>query len=109
MNTQYAWSAGFFDGEGWVGRTSKNSVAVQVSQAHPEVLEELVKLYGGKIYGPYKTKTAKKPIYRWCVYGEEKCYLILEKMWPYLKSVKRAQARMAIPALYDLHIGPKRL
>lgn|SRR5574342_376375 len=93
--TERAWAAGFFDGEGstWANENSGNrkQVRMQVPQKNVEPLERFMKAVGwGKIYGPYRKKEFE--IYVWRVYGEIKVSDILTKIGPYLSSIKFKQA-----------------
>lgn len=101
-----AWAAGFIDGEGHFGYYStlnrsrqsyRRQISLSVPQCDLEVLEKLVGTLGGKIY---KRKSPKNPNHsqRWDfrVTGHERVQNTLCKLWPWLSSIKRAQAKRAL-------------
>lgn len=89
--TELAWAAGFFDGEGstWCSKT----LGLTVSQVERSPLERfLLAMEGrGKITGPYKNN----PILRYAVYGPnaQRCLMLL---WPFLSEPKRRQGMTAL-------------
>ena len=103
--TEYAWAAGFLDGEGHFecriretkpGHTIRQ-IRVTAPQCHPEVLERLQSIFGGTVY---KRKPPINPNHSqrwdWKVSGYEGTKAIVDKLRPYLGSVKLAQAEEAI-------------
>lgn len=108
-NTERAWAAGFFDGEGSTvpNRTRNgnlNPPSISINQASdndlpPEVLERFCRAVGvmGKITGPYIQEN-RKPRYN-IRYGRlSDVRSVLEALWPYLGSVKREQATRCMDA-----------
>ncbi len=92
METEKAWAAGFFDGEGctYVNRTGKyTALRVVVTQFHsPETLlrfqravEGLGRMYGPYSKGQYFLRFSKKT----------GAYAAMQLLWPYLSTIKRAQ------------------
>ena len=64
----FAWAAGFFDGEGWVNR-KKRGVQSRINQAGldgvPEVLVKFRRIVGvGRIKGPVIVE-GRQPLYYW--------------------------------------------
>lgn len=95
-NTELAWCAGFFDGEGTTGvlrakRDKHKYLRMGVSQKFPETLERFQNALGGRIY---KSKT--REIYSWNLYSNEAVYYAIQYLWPYLSVHKREQANKAI-------------
>ena len=103
--TDYAWAAGFLDGEGHFdafiretkpGHTIRG-IRLTAPQCHPEVLERLQSTLGGTIR---KRKPPKNPNHSqrwdWKLSGYERVNAAYLNMKPYLGSVKRAQAEAAI-------------
>lgn len=107
MNTELAWAAGFFDGEGSTylnrrkmkryGRSSGpahhtvTSPSCSIAQADNRPLHRFVAAVGaGKVRGPYKNKGLGyyKVEYR----GRNLSALLLNKLWPYLSTPKQEQA-----------------
>lgn len=95
-----AWAAGFFDGEGcirnthWTNKVNRNTrygLQITITQKHREPLDRFQRIFGcGKVYrhkdGHFVFSMAKL----------EEVDFVLEKMWPFMCSVKRADANRAI-------------
>lgn len=107
--TERAWAAGFFDGEGWVGRslvtkTTKSGVYIceriesTVGQNDPEVLERFKKAVGiGTIGGPYKRKkTNHKDFWQFRVSNRKAVIQLFEALSPYLSTIKTKQFQDAL-------------
>lgn len=102
--TELAWAAGFFDGEGYVGYTFRwngkrrcRRIDVQISQIDPEVLSRFRDAVGvGKVYGPYAAKGRKNPMYKYGAAKIDDVMLVLERLRPFLSSIKTKQAEEAI-------------
>jgi hypothetical protein len=98
--TELAWAAGFFDGEGCTSLETKSaSLKVTITQQHPEVLERFISAVGvGKVYGPYYYGPKKKA--RWAINIQSKAAIVaLAKIWPYLGSEKKNQALRSLEEL----------
>lgn len=94
--TRVIWSAGFFDGEGYVGlgtsAASGNwSVRMSVGQLVREPLDILQGLFGGSIC---RDRHGPKPMYKWACMSNIAARSLRE-MLPYL-TVKRQQAQIAL-------------
>lgn len=108
-NVDYAWAAGFWDGEGCVSLTyrqfSKNTpkiprIVVQVAQVDRRVLDRLQNILGyGNVIGPYSPRTKNsQPYYVWRVEGVPNLSKIREKLSPYLGEIKLKQMDDALKA-----------
>ena len=106
-DTDAAWAAGFWDGEGNVSLTYRQfgpntpkipRVVIQVAQVHTEVLEKFQSIIGmGKINGPYKPKTKNsQPYYVWRLEGVPHLNGFRKIIAPYLGSIKLKQIDDAI-------------
>lgn len=108
--TDKAWAAGFFDGEGSVFvnhiKRSKHkdrvgcpvypctSPVAAIAHVRPEPLRRFCLVVGGKIRGPYKPKTERSnPYYRWEVSGRGSVCRVMSTLWPYLSHPKKEQAK----------------
>lgn len=95
-DTEVAWAAGFFDGEGTTSvlkttRDKYSYLRMSLSQKNLECLERFHSILGvGKIY---KSKT--RDIYSWNCYKYEEVQQALDLLWPYLSEIKRQQATKA--------------
>lgn len=108
QETELAWAAGFFDGEGSVftrhtarhkgGTTGKDypltTVEMSMSQIRIEPIARFLKAVGvGKQAGPYQQKNVKgKPYWRWSTAGRPSAHRVLSILWPYLSLPKQEQA-----------------
>lgn len=106
IQTDLAWAAGIFEGEGnffrekrEYGSRGKKSVVMQLrvyqtsfNDNPPEMLMRFKTIFNcGHIYFE-RPKTGKwKPKYRYSVHGRE-ARQVLELIWPYLGNVKKEQA-----------------
>lgn len=94
--TERAWAAGFFDGEGWAsaarysrrtgGMTSTPTIGV--GQNSPELLERFLAIVGvGSIKGPY----GKAAMYAFTAHGLAKVETVWAVLGPYLGQKKADQ------------------
>lgn len=95
MDTELAWAAGFFDGEGSTSQAKSTNgrfyskAKLTVPQKHRECLDRFRKAVGtGIIYGPLKDYN----IYHFSIQNAKGVDTVLTKLWPYLSEVKRQQA-----------------
>ncbi len=120
--TEFAYLAGFFDGEGSVmvdarkvysaGRPNRNhhqspTVVVKVGNTDPKPLLRFQKVFGGRVYREPDVRALRnKPIYSYRAY-ENMSRVILERLLPHL-TTKRPQAELALK-LYRLKetLSPK--
>ena len=100
MDTERAWAAGFFDGEGSSCLTTPNgrqrrNVKICITQNDPEVLERFCAAVGhGAVRGPYE-RGGRNPYWQYNAFGLERCDEIMGRLWPYLGSLKKAQYEKA--------------
>lgn len=97
----YAWAAGFFDGEGWASAARYNrkrggmtaALVIGVGQAERELLDRFQRIVAvGTVNGPY----ARANMYFWKAHGLEKVELVSRLLWPWLGSKKRSQIQAVI-------------
>ena len=102
--TDYAWAAGFIDGEGSImithndGPTRKNTnyqLRMAVPNSDRQSVEEIFRIFS--VGGIISTKTTKghKLSHVWQLAGNRSISAILEKVLPYLR-VKRERALLAL-------------
>ncbi len=110
MDTELAWAAGFYDGEGSISCTSNNGnphtrVQLAIGQKNDldgsiaEVLCRFLNAVGvGKIYK--KTRSDKEiNQHQYLAAKRFDVELVLNKLWPFLSTVKKNQARLAFALL----------
>lgn len=94
--TELAWAAGFFDGEGYTGfRTpggrSYRAIRMSIGQMHREPLDRFHRAVGvGFITGP-----DPQGMFRWQVNARLDLHRVAALLWHYLGSVKQAQIESA--------------
>ena len=99
-NTDLAYMAGFFDGEGSVGiyvkSYAKNQYYMKCSLTQAgEFLPNLMKFhFGGRTYSAGRREIRYKDQWEWKIYGHQ-AKEFLKAIVPYLK-IKRAEAELAI-------------
>ena len=94
MNTELAWAAGFFDGEGTTCRVkgpTRNATRVSVSQKGLECLLRFQAALGG-LGHIYERKCT---ISLFSIGRIEDVDIALTRLWPYLSGPKREQAQRA--------------
>jgi hypothetical protein len=98
-DTEVAWAAGFFDGEGHTccARQTATGRALQmcVSQVNRDNLQRFVAVVGCGTIHAARALPNRKPISKWAAYGA-KAQRALQVLWPYLGSEKREQALDAL-------------
>ena len=115
-NEDLAWAAGFFDGEGYIGRRNTGvpykrmdgsfgkqytSVRMAVTQTGPHAKEMLLRFQQsvcgiGKISGPLKVREGWSARYEWICDGVEKCHLVVGLLQLWLTARKLEQAKRAL-------------
>ena len=95
--TELAWAAGFFDGEGSSCKPAKhlpNSTRMIISQRERTTLDRFHDAVGvGGVLGPYRDHSAfsGKPYWVWIVSAFDDVQTAALRLWPYLSDPKRAQ------------------
>lgn len=98
IETELAWAAGFFDGEGCTSvkrsKDRKNiQLLVQVAQTDKRPLERFVKAVGfGNITGPYQQKNLKWTPHFKVAYNSDRGEKLLNLLWDFLSDPKKEQA-----------------
>jgi len=68
LDTDIAYAAGFFDGEGCISISKNGAVDIRITNTAKNVLVKFQKLFGGTIGN--RTQKVNKTQYAYCVYGE---------------------------------------
>lgn len=102
LETELAWAAGFFDGEGCScvqkrAGGKRAGISLQISQNNTENLERFLAAVGqGGIRGPHISKTSNsKPSWRWGCYSKSGTHAVMKQLWPYLGIHKKKQYLLA--------------
>ena len=102
--TELAWAAGFFDGEGCISFAKAGEhrqLIMCIGQNDPRVLERFKAAVGvGTINGPHvrPSRPNSKPYWQWRTSGHVSVQKTVELLWPYLDEVKRQQGRRSLDA-----------
>lgn len=103
VETEHAWAAGFFDGEGCLYLTGsaassgRRGVALYLPQASAGLVPETLTRFHsavegrGRITGPHAPRSpwSKLPQYHWRIGGRESVSAVLAVLWPWLGAVSR--------------------
>lgn len=111
--TDKAWAAGFFDGEGSISMWQVNhangmrfGIRLTVTQKHKRPLLKLQKLWGGTINKQKSEKYEKTNCWYWAVYGWDMLYF-LDDILPYSVQ-KHRQIKLAVAYQLRRQIKPGR-
>lgn len=96
---ELAWAAGFFDGEGWAGK-SKRGVQSRINQSDndgvPDVLLRFQHIVArGRIHGPVHEE-GRKDLHYWQVSSRGDVEAVANVIWPWLGDVKRVEFKAAL-------------
>ena len=92
MNPDYAWAAGFYEGEGSIVFTGNSGLVLSIAQVTEEPLLKMQKLFGGKIK-PKKIYNSKhQPAKVWMVTNLADCKRVISLMSPWLSERRMIQA-----------------
>jgi hypothetical protein len=114
VETESAWAAGFFDGEGTAGvagsshgghgyRQPSMEIPQSSNRGIPDSLLRFQLAVGaGSITGPHPPRNpwARIPSYRWELGGHRKVETVAGILWPWLGSVKRSQIEWALSIVH---------
>lgn len=94
------WVAGFFEGEGSVSavKASKKTAHTHIRMqfvmwnADRDCLEATQDVLGGKIYGPYQSKTVGgKPMYQWAAVNHTDSCRVWHTLYPLMSTRRKEQ------------------
>ena len=94
MNTDLAWLAGVFDGEGSVviGRSGgKYKLALSLVSVSRELIDRVKEIAGGRIITVYP-KNARRTTWMWQLTGIEKIQRFLKQIFPFLTAKAKPAA-----------------
>lgn len=111
--TERAWAAGFFDGEGTTCVINGWHLSLSIGQVGREVLDRFNAATGNlcSIYGPYDVPNPRdsslkcQPQHQLATRSGAKVQQVVALMWDYLGTVKREQAAAAIGTWKAYHVA----
>jgi hypothetical protein len=106
---EFAWAAGFFDGEGWANRSGRG-VQSRINQAGldgvPEVLTKFQRIVGvGRIKGPVIVE-GRQPLYYWEATSRPDLTQVVDRIGPWLCLVKRAEFERTLGGPLPAQVWP---
>ena len=102
--SDWAWAAGFIDGEGCLYWCKGSSPALSAAQVNREPLERLQQIFGaGAIYGKKRDNPNHRRCWQFYIGGKKNLIPVLKKLYPHL-TVKRSAAK----EMLDWHIEVKK-
>lgn len=115
--TELAWAAGFYEGEGSIGsysqsiKSKRSRLVLTVDQVYREPLDRFHSaVVHGTVRGPYARKGARakhKPIYIYYVSRFGHVIDVLRHLWPNLSTRRKQQARQAVKEAMTAYFRPK--
>ena len=97
---EWAYLAGYFDGEGCVSMNSKLQVYVSITSTDKIVLDYFAHVYGGRVREIYNKKS-RRQLYQWMRTGTS-AKEVLYTLLPWLK-VKRFVAELGLKVIIQQH------
>lgn len=79
------YTAGFFDGEGYIGIGHGGRVEIRIVSTNKEVIDYLHELWGGSVY---RRKRGRNPAYDLVIVGQSDVDRFLNAIYPFLKVKK---------------------
>jgi hypothetical protein len=106
--SDWAWFAGLFEGEGSISFRGKNSVSLYIGSTDQDVLQRVRSIVGGNVGGPYKhrDRLTSKPYFQWRLYQQNMVEQAIERIKPYLltrRSTRLSEAQQRLD-----HIRPNK-
>lgn len=110
-DTELAWAAGFFDGEGsttiHMRATERNKIprpVLSITHNTREQLDRFCLAVGdGKVYGPYERRGPNhSPYHTMLITGYKRTQPVLNRLWPYLCIHKKQQAERVFNRLEQI-------
>lgn len=109
----YAWAAGLFEGEGWVGAIadgrgphSGKCARMEITSTDRDVLEQFLKVVGaGSVSGTSHAEPAYKPAWRWRLAGREPTRRLFTLFLPWLCQRRREQFEQTLAVAAPAHFS----
>ena len=98
-DTDIAWAAGLFEGEGCFTLVDGRPVAA-LNSTDEDVIRKFASVVGGIINGPYDK--GGKPIFQWSLSGYQRVSGLYEMIEPFLCSRRTARGRQVLDMYLDL-------
>ncbi len=99
-DSDWAWLAGIFEGEGCITFTGRNSVCLSVNMTDRDVVERCLHLTGvGSLYSRSETRGRAKTLWGWQIANQDGVRQVLAGIRPWLGNRRGARADAAIQRL----------
>lgn len=102
FDTERAWTAGIIDGDGCITMTPmgggrRRKPVVVVDSTDMEILEELLRLWGGGLVAKRKAREHHRQAWSWRLYGADNIIAMLQWVVPYMRcATKRQRAELLL-------------
>lgn len=103
---QIIYTAGIFDGEGWIGIGQGSSIDIRIVSTNKELIELLGSLWGGQLYQRKKVKN-RLTAYDFVLRDREGVIKFIESIYPYL-ICKKSQVNETIKKHREIKSSNKR-
>ncbi|MET8310761.1 hypothetical protein [Micromonospora sp. NPDC005173] len=96
-NVERAWVAGIVDGEGCVtligsiNQSAFRKPLISVDNTDVEILNELGRLYGGRVVAKKKAADHHRQAWTWRVYGADNIIALLREIVPYMRCAAKLE------------------
>lgn len=98
--SEVAWLAGLFDGEGCIKFSGKSSAYLVISMSDLDILEKALERTGaGNIYSSRAPSENRKPMWEWSVCQKIQVELLIKLIYPWLGSRRQKRCKEAIERL----------
>lgn len=89
--SESAWVAGIFEGEGTVYQSGRASPQASVTMTDEDIIQKWADLTGARVAGPYQYREGTKPFWRAGLWGWEPLADLYATMRPWLGSRRTAK------------------
>lgn len=108
----FAWAAGFFDGEGHVGfhkQRKYRTVRASITQLDRRVLDKFQRIVGiGHVSGPHKNGSGERPrYYHYTAQGFNAVYALYGVLAPYLSEIKDTAFQSSLSNMLEYKDGAR--
>jgi hypothetical protein len=99
----YAWAAGFHEGEGHISLRKNGGMTATISQCNPEPLVKMQDIFGGSLYGPKEVKNGNKPVWVWSLNNVADTKNYVYCILPWLSFAKASDALDKVEYWANVH------
>lgn len=102
METNIAWAAGLFEGEGYITFHNKNSIRLGLEMTDKDIIEKFhLYVKCGTVTGP-KIREGCKPLWIWCIYEAHKASDLIYQFLPYFGERRTLRSLEALERIKNI-------